>query len=238
MIQRKLPSFSEDMGDSEKPGLVDAESRREPVLTAFAELTEKIQPLRPIFTLHDRGTHPVPGRSTPKFNLMGRDISEAEYITLINGISTESQILIFGFPYSGRLVSQLSAPGRIILTSSSPNEGYSLQAGFGDVFVDAFSTAAADTNSDGAISLLEAFLSVEGRTKAWYEDFGTIQSEHPHLDDNGDRNASRNLMTALESEEGANDGTLAEKTFLGKRRSALPRATTVGTRNSRRRITY
>ena len=211
----------EDMGDAEKPGLVDAKSRREPVLTAFAQLTEKIQP-SDRFLLFMLGHASRTGRGTPKFNLMGRDISEAEYVTLINGIPAESQILIFGFPYSGRLAPQLSAPKRIILTSSSPNEGYSLQAGFGDVFVDAFSTATADTNSDGAISLLEAFLSVEGRTKKWYEDSGTIQSEHPHLDDNGDGNASRNLMTALESEEGASDGTLAEKTFLGKRRSALP----------------
>lgn len=211
----------EDMGDPEKPGLVDAESRREPVLTAFAQLTEKIQP-SDRFLLFMLGHASRIGRGTPKFNLMGRDISEAEYVTLINGIAAETQILIFGFPYSGRLAPQLSAPERIILTSSSPNEGYSLQAGFGDVFVDAFSTATADTNSDGTISLLEAFLSVEERTKKWYEDFGTIQSEHPHLDDNGDGNASRNLMTALASEEGANDGSLAEKTFLGKRRSALP----------------
>ena len=211
----------EDMGDSEKPGLVDAESRHEPILTAFAELTEKIQP-SDRFLLFMLGHASRIGRGSPKFNLMGRDISETEYVTLINGIRAENQILILGFPYSGRLVPQLSAPGRIILTSSSPNEGYSLQAGFGDVFVDAFSTATADTNSDGAISLLEAFLSVERRTKKWYEDLGTIQSEHPHLDDNGDGNATRNLTTALESEEGADDGTLAEKTFLGTRRSALP----------------
>ena len=211
----------EDMGDSEKPGLVNAESRREPILAAFAELTTKIQP-SDRFLLFMLGHASRIGRGTPKFNLMGRDISEAEYVTLINGIPAENQILIFGFPYSGRLVSQLSAPGRILLTSSSPNEGYSLQAGFGDVFVDAFSTATVDTNNDGAISLLEAFLSVENRTKAWYEDLGTIQSEHPHLDDNGDGNATRNLTTARESEEGPSDGTLAEKTFLGKRRSELP----------------
>ena len=211
----------EDMGDSEKPGFVDAESRREPILTAFAQLTEKIQP-SDRFLLFMIGHASRTGRGTPKFNLMGRDISETEYVTLINGIPAENQILIFGFPYSGRLVPQLSAPGRIILTSSSPNEGYSLQAGFGDIFVNAFSTATADTNGDGAISLLEAFLSVEGRTKEWYEDFGTIQSEHPHLDDNGDGNATRNLTTALETEEGVDDGTLADKTFLGKRRSVLP----------------
>ena len=211
----------EDMGDSEQPGLVDAESRRELILTAFAELTEKIQPTDR-FLLFILGHASRTGRGALKFNLMGRDISETEYVTLINGIPAENQILIFGFPYSGKLVPQLSTPGRIILTSSSPNEGYSLQAGFGDVFVDAFSTATADINSDGAISLLEAFLSVEERTKAWYEDLGTIQSEHPHLDDNGDGRATRNLKTALETEEGADDSTLAEKTFLGTRRSALP----------------
>ena len=210
----------EDMGDSEKPGLVDAESRHEPILTAFAELTEKIQPTDR-FVLFMLGHASRTGRSGLKFNLMGRDISESEYITLINGIPAENQILIFGFPYSGKFVPQLSAPGRIILTSNSPNEGYSLQAGFGDAFVNAFSTTTADRNSDGAISLLEAFLSVEEQTKAWYEDLGTIQSEHPHLDDNGDGKATRNLTRALETEENADDGTLAEKTFLGTRRFAL-----------------
>ena len=211
----------EDMGDSETPGLVDAESRHAPILAAFAQLTEKIQP-SDRFLLFMLGHASRNSRGSLKFNLLGRDISETEYVTLINSIPAENQILIFGFPYSGKLVPQLSAPGRIILTSSSRNEGYSLQAGFGDVFVDAFSTATADTNSDGAISLLEAFLSVEGRTKEWYKDFGTIQSEHPHIDDNGDGSATRNLTTALETEEGADDGTLAEKTFLGTRRSTLP----------------
>lgn len=211
----------EDMGDPEKPGLVNAESKREPILTAFAQLTEKIQP-SDRFLLFMLGHAARTGRGSPKFNLMGRDVTETEYVTLINSIPAENQILILGFPYSGRLVPQLSAPGRIILTSNSRNEGYSLQAGFGDVFVDAFSTAAADTNTDGAISLLEAFLSVEKRTKDWYEDLGTIQSEHPHLDDNADGNATRNLTVALASEEGTDDGTLAQTTFLGKRRSALP----------------
>ena len=164
------------------------------------------------------------GRGSAKFNLRGRDIPEVEYVTLINNIPAENQILFFGFPYSGRLVSQLSKPGRIILTSSSPNEGYSLQAGFGDVLVDAFSTADNDTNIDGDISVLEAFLSLQTRTAEWYENAGTIQSEHPHLDDNGDGNATRNFTIAPETEgvEGTDDGALAAKTFLGTRRTVLP----------------
>ncbi len=218
----------EDMGDIDRGGqgeleLVDTESNREQVLAAFDQLAKTVQP-SDRFLLFMLGHASRTGRGSAKFNLRGRDITEAEYVKLINSVPTENQILIFGFPYSARLVPQLSASGRIILTSSSPNEGYSLQAGFGDVFVGAFSTADNDINSDGDISLLEAFLSLQTQTKGWYENNGSIQSEHPHLDDNGDGNATRNLTIDPEVPrvERTDDGALAEKTFLGKRRSVLP----------------
>ena len=218
----------EDMGDIDRGGqgeleLVDAESTREQVLAAFDQLAKTVQP-SDRFLLFMLGHASRTGRGSAKFNLRGRDITETEYVTLIKSVPAENQILIFGFPYSARLVPPLSAPGRIILTSSSPNEGYSLQAGFGDVFVGAFSIADNDVNSDGDISLLEAFLSLQTLTKEWYENDGTIQSEHPHLDDNGDGNATRNLTIDPEipSVERTDDGALAEKTFLGKRRSVLP----------------
>lgn len=219
----------EDMGGIDQGAegafkLVDAESNREQVLAAFDQLAKTVQP-SDRFLLFMLGHASRTGRGSAKFNLRGRDITEAEYVTLIRSVPAENQILIFGFPYSARLVPPLSAPGRVILTSSSPNEGYSLQAGFGDVFVGAFSTADNDINSDGDISLLEAFLSLQTRTKAWYENDGTIQSEHPHLDDNGDGNATRNLTIDPEVpsvERTSDDGALAEKTFLGKRRSVLP----------------
>ena len=208
----------EDMGAAEASGIVDTESKREQVLAAFDQLAETVQP-SDRFLLFMLGHASRTGRGDMKFNLRGRDITEAEYITLINSIPAEHQILIFGFPYSGKLVPQLSKPGRVIITSSSPNEGYSLQAGFGNVFVDAFFSAANDTNRDGDISLLEAFLSLQTRTKAFYEKDSNVQSEHPHLDDNGDRDATRNLTIVREETD---DGSLAEKTFLGTRRSALP----------------
>ena len=218
----------EDIGDIDRGGqgtseLVDAESNREQVLATFNQLAKTLQP-SDRFVLFMLGHASRTGRGSAKFNLRGRDITEAEYVTPINSIPVENQILIFGFPYSGRLVPQLSAPGRIILTSSSPNEGYSLQAGFGDVFVDAFSTADNDIDTDGDISLLEAFLSLQTRTKKWYENNGTVQSEHPHLDDNGDGNASRNLTIDPDTPDvdATDDGALAAKTFLGTRQTLLP----------------
>ncbi len=210
----------EDMDASGAEGLADTESRREQVLAAFDQLAETLQP-SDRFLLFMIGHASRTNKGELKYNLLGRDISEAEYITRINSIPAERQILIFGFPYSGKLVPQLSKPGRIILTSSSRNEGYSLQAGFGDAFVDAFSTATNDTDRNGDISLLEAFLSLQARTKDFYEQNGNVQTEHPHLDDNGDGNATRNL-TVVENE--TDDGTLAEKTFLGTRRAPLENA--------------
>ena len=210
----------EDMDASGAEGLIDTESRREQVLAAFDQLAETLQP-SDRFLLFMIGHASRTNKGELKYNLLGRDISEAEYITRINSIPAERQILIFGFPYSGKLVPQLSKPGRIILTSSSRNEGYSLQAGFGDAFVDAFSTATNDTDRNGDISLLEAFLSLQARTKDFYEQNGNVQTEHPHLDDNGDGNATRNL-TVVENE--TDDGTLAEKTFLGTRRAPLENA--------------
>ena len=220
----------EDIGDIDRGGqgaleLVDAESNREQVLAAFDHLAKIVQP-SDRFLLFMLGHASRTGRGSAKFNLRGRDITEAEYVTLIKGVPAENQILIFGFPYSARLVPPLSAPGRVILTSSSPNEGYSLQAGFGTVFVGAFSIPDNDINSDGDISLLEAFLSLQTLTKEWYKNDGTLQSEHPHLDDNGDGNATRNLTIDAEAPpvERTDDGALAEKIFLGKRRSVLPSA--------------
>ncbi len=200
--------------DGEALGLVDGKSTKAGVESAFAEIAQKVQPGdRFVFFMIGHATKTGAGL---KFNLPGRDLNGTEYADFINQISAEQTILIFGFPYSARMVPQVSKEGRTIITSCSPHEGY-MQSGFGNIFIDAFSDAAADTDRDGAISLLEAFLYTQDRVKTWYENDGSVQSEHPHLDDNGDGIPSRKELP--------NDGLLAQGTFFGKRRSSLVVAT-------------
>ncbi|MDE0483555.1 MAG: DUF3857 and transglutaminase domain-containing protein [Candidatus Poribacteria bacterium] len=196
------------------PGLVTGEAKREPVLEAFAQLAEKVQP-SDRFILFMLG-HATRSASGIKFNLSGRDISQQEYTDSINSIRAEQQLLVFGFPYSAGIVQKISESGRIIITSSSSREGYASQAGFGDLFVDVFSEPYADANDDGAISLLEAFIWMQTRVDEWYTQDGAMQAEHPHLDDNGDGRASRKDL------EANGEGTLADKTFFGTRRTPLP----------------
>lgn len=202
----------EDQGNL--PGLVTGEAKRQPILDVFTQLAEKVQPTDR-FILFMIG-HASRASDGVKFNLLGRDISQQEYTDSINKINAEQQLLIFGFQYSARVVKDISKAGRIILTSSSAREGYSSQVSFGDLFVDAFSESAADANSDGAISIFEAFLWMQKRTDEWYEQEGVIQAEHPHLDDNGDGRAVRKDL------ETSGEGALADKAFLGKRLTPLP----------------
>ena len=198
--------------DSEVPGLVDAKSTRANVESAFAELAQKVQPTDR-FLLFAIG-HATKQRRGLKFNLPGRDFSDTECTDWINQIAAEKMILLFGMPYSGRMVSQVSKAGRAIIVSCSRRERF-MRSGFGNILVDAFSDGGADTDADGAISLLEAFLYTQDRVKAWYDDDLSVQSEHPHLDDDGDGAASRKELPD------AQEGLLAQQTFLGKRRSPL-----------------
>ncbi len=192
--------------------LIDAKSTKAGVEAAFADLQAQIQS-------EDRFLLFMVGHATKtggglKFNAPGRDIRDVEWATLINQIPAEQMVLIFGFPYSARLVSQVSKKGRTVITACSARESY-MRSGFGNIFIDAFSDRAADANDNGAISLLEAFLYTQNRVETWYTNDGSVQSEHPHLDDNGDGVASRKELP------NASDGALAQRTYLGKRRSAL-----------------
>ena len=72
----------EDMGDIDRGGqgeleLVDAESNREQVLAAFERLAKTVQP-SDRFLLFMLGHASRTGRGSAKFNLRGRDITEAE----------------------------------------------------------------------------------------------------------------------------------------------------------------
>ena len=202
--------------DGESAGVVDGKSTKVNVERAFAEIAQQVQPTDR-FVLFMVG-HANKARRELKFNLPGRDLRDTEHADLINQISAEQMILILGFPYSASVVPQFSRGGRTIIVSCSPREGY-MRSGFGNIFIDAFSDGAADTDGNGTISLLEAFLYTQGRVKTWYENDGSVQSEHPHLDDNGDEVPSRkNLPNDQE-------GILAQQTFLGTRRTPLIAAT-------------
>ena len=78
---------------------------------------------------------------------------------------------------------------------------------FPEYFVEAFDDPAADVDKNGRISLWEAFGYASAGVRQWYEQRGTLPTERPLLDDNGDG-------IGRESQTPGPDGTLARVTYL------------------------
>jgi hypothetical protein len=121
---------------------------------------------------------------TAKFNLRGPDLSAEELAAALKPCR-RPLVIVQGASASGPFLPILSAPGRVIITST--RSGYEENfARFGGYLARALADPAADLDHDGQISLLEAFLLAARQTDQFYRDDGRLMTEHPLLDDNGD----------------------------------------------------
>jgi hypothetical protein len=119
-----------------------------------------------------------------KFNLRGPDLSAADLAGWLKPFHRPLAI-IDAASSSGPFISQLSAPGRVIITAtrSGFEQNY---ARFGQYLSVAVTDPEADLDKDGQISLLEAFLTAANRVAEFYKVEGRLATEHALLDDNGD----------------------------------------------------
>jgi hypothetical protein len=120
-----------------------------------------------------------------KFNLRGEDISADE----LKGVFEDFKVplvLVNCFSCSGAFLPTLSKPGRVVVTStkSGMEQNYSR---FGNYLSQAVGDLSADLDHDRSVSILEAFLKGAKETARFYEDEKRLATEHPLLDDSGDR---------------------------------------------------
>jgi hypothetical protein len=120
-----------------------------------------------------------------KFNLRGEDISAEELKKVLDDIRAP-QVLVNCFSCSGAFLPVLSKGGRIVVTStkSGMEQNYSR---FGDFLSQAMGDLSADLDHDRSVSILEAFLKGAKETAKFYEDEKRLATEHPLLEDSGDR---------------------------------------------------
>jgi hypothetical protein len=122
---------------------------------------------------------------TARFNLRGPDLSAAELAAALQPLPGRIAV-INCTSASGPFVNALSAPGRVVVTATRSGSEYNF-ARFGDGFSAALLDRAADLDKDEQVSLLEAFLAAAAKVREFYADAGRLATEHPLLDDNGDR---------------------------------------------------
>jgi hypothetical protein len=140
-----------------------------------------------------------------KFNLVGPDLTAAEWAKLLTGL--DGRLVVVNtteasFPF----LEQLSAPNRVVITAThSAAQKYATV--FPEYFVKAMSEASSDLDKNGRTSIFEVFAAASLAVKQHFEQRGQLMTEHALLDDNGDR-------VGRESEAPGPDGALARTLYL------------------------
>ena len=140
-----------------------------------------------------------------KFNLVGPDLSAAEYNALLSALPTQRIVVFNMASASGEFIKPLAAKGRIIVTATR-NGQESNATRFAEYFVAALSASDADADQDGHISVLEAFNYANRLTAEFYTRAGRLATEHALLEDNGDGVGHQKM-------EGG-DGLMARATYI------------------------
>lgn len=140
-----------------------------------------------------------------KFNLVGPDVSAAEWKAMLDGIAgrlvvvntTESS-----FPF----LEQLSRAGRVVITATDSGM-QRFATVFPEYFVRALASLSSDLDKNGRISVWEAFAAASAGVKQHYEQRGQLSTERPLLDDNGDG-------IGREADAPGEDGAVARTLYL------------------------
>ena len=118
-------------------------------------------------------------------NLRGPDISASELAGRLPQMD-RTLVFIHGGSASGPFLPAVSAPNRIVISATRSGEEINY-ARFGEMFAQMAGSSSGDMDRDGQTSLLEAFLSAHHAVDKFYKEAGRLASEHPLIDDNGDR---------------------------------------------------
>jgi hypothetical protein len=119
-----------------------------------------------------------------KFNLVGPDMTAAEWNQLLTGIPAR---LVFvntteaSFPF----LDTLKAKGRVVITATN-SAAQKYATVFPEYLVKALSEASTDLDKNGRTSVLEVFEATSLAVKQHYEQRGQLSTERALIDDNGD----------------------------------------------------
>ncbi len=185
---------------------VTGRATREEIVKALQGFAAKATPDDVVFVaLIGHGTYD--GRAS-KFNLPGPDMAASEFAPLLAKLPTRQIVFINTTSASGPFVTELSGPGRTIVTATR-NGAEQYATLFGGYFVDALTTDTADADKNRRVSILEAFAHAKAEVGRAYTREGLLATEHAMLDDNGDKEGTQDPSPT------AKDGKVASVVSLG-----------------------
>ena len=140
-----------------------------------------------------------------KFNLVGPDVTAADWAGLLNGIPSRL-VLVNTTSASFPFVEKLAGSNRIVITATdSAAQKYATV--FPEYFVKAMNEASSDLDKNGRTSVFEVFAATSAAVKQHYQQRGQLTTERAVFDDNGDG-------VGREADAPGPDGSLARVLYL------------------------
>lgn len=174
------------------------------VRKAFARIKARPQTLVLVILI---GHGSFDGQS-PKFNLVGPDLSAKDYSGLVGSLGSKHVVFINCSSSSGEFIKPMSGEGRVVITATRSGNEQNITT-FADFLIAALRDPDADTDKNNRLSVLEVFNYTSKKIDEYYKQKNLLATEHPLLDDNGD---------GVGHESGApGDGAIAALTFLDPR---------------------
>jgi len=192
-----LTALTEKPAENERPCTAEA------VRDTFARLRNSVKPDNQVFIFFI-GHGSFDGKLA-KFQIIGPDLTAADYAQMINNLPTRKVVIVNMASASGEFIKPLSGAGHIVITATRSGQEQ-IATRFAEYFIAALGNPEADTDKNGRVSALEAFIYASKLTSGYYEQKGIMATEHPLLDDNGDG------VGHAKAEEG--DGALAKTTYF------------------------
>lgn len=175
VLAEKKPEGSEIINDI---------SKRENIEKYFTELSQKITPTDDLFVL--MFGHGSFNRGEAFLNIPRKDLSDTEYGKMLDKINAKRIVFVIASSASAPFIDKLSSQKRIIITATKSGTQKN-QPLFAGNFVEALSSTSADMDKNGSLSVLEAFNYASDKTARWYTDNKHLATEHPQLEDTGDK---------------------------------------------------
>jgi hypothetical protein len=190
------------LAETEREGV--AQSTRDNVRRALTEIRAKATKDDVVLVVligHGTGAD----SDEAKFNLVGPDLSAAEWADLLRPIAGR---LVFVDTASGSFpfLERLSGRGRIVITADE-SAAQQFETVFPGFFIKAFNDDSADLDKRGKVSIWEAFVYASDGVRRWFEEKNQLATERALLDDNGDG-------IGREADGAGPDGLLAQVTYL------------------------
>lgn len=152
--------------------------------------------------------------SAAKFNLVGPDLSVAEWAALLAPIKARV-VFVNTASVSFPFVEGLTGDRRIVISATNiPAQRYATV--FAESFIQALTADAADLDKNARLSIWEVFTYASRLQKQHFEQKGLLSTERAVLDDNGD-GKGRDAAAAT-----GDDGTLSTMTYLDAKVDARP----------------